>query len=63
MPVLKIKINGEWVDISSTATNEDESLKEIVAGENISITETDSEIIINATGGITSDAEINGGIW
>lgn len=63
MPVLKIKINGEWVDISSAATNEDETLKEIVAGENISITETSSEIIINATGGITSDAEINGGIW
>lgn len=41
----------------------DDPAKSIVAGENITIAETDSQVIISAAAGMSSDSEINGGNW
>lgn len=40
-----------------------EQFKNFVAGNNITITETDNEIIISASGGGSPEGPINGGTW
>ena len=51
------------IDENALYLTPDEPVKTIIAGENISIAETDSQVIISAAAGMSSDSEINGGTW
>lgn len=51
------------IDENAIYLTPDDPAKSIVAGENITIAEIDSQVIISAAAGMSSDSEINGGNW